>query len=126
MNPNNPNHGNFNFPSYPNSQSNSNVGPFDPNILNNPQFQAALQSFGHQPRPTNQSYTPLNQNVLLFTPFQQSFNQYPSSFPVFDHLTQQMEQSLRGEDSYNGTLTSGMRKTRHLEEIHEEDVEVVP
>ena len=58
MNPNNPNHGNFNFPSYPNSQNNSNVGPFDPNILNNPQFQAALQFFGHQPRPVNQSYTP--------------------------------------------------------------------
>jgi UDP-N-acetylmuramyl pentapeptide synthase len=59
-------------------------------------------------------------------PFQQSFNQYPSSFPVFDHLTQQMDQSPKGDDSYNGTPTSRMRKMRHLEEIHEEDVEVVP
>ena len=37
-----------------------------------------------------------------------------------------MDQSPRGEDSYNGTPTSGMRETRHLEEIHEKDVEVVP
>ena len=37
-----------------------------------------------------------------------------------------MEQSPRGEDSYNGTPTSGMKETRHLEEIHEEDVEMVP
>ena len=74
MNPNNLNHGNFNFSSYPNSQNDSNVGSFDPNILNNPQFQAALQWFEHQLRPVNQSYTPLNQNVPLFTRFQQSFN----------------------------------------------------
>ena len=47
MNPNIPNHRNFNFFSYPNSQNNSNVSPFDPDILNNPQFQAALQWFGH-------------------------------------------------------------------------------
>ena len=70
MNPNNPNHGNFNFPSYSNSQNNSNVALFDPNILNNPQFQAALQWFGHQPRPVNQSYASQNQNVPLCTPFQ--------------------------------------------------------
>ena len=37
MNPNNTNHENFNFPIYSNSQNNSNVGPLDPLILNNPQ-----------------------------------------------------------------------------------------
>ena len=41
MNPNNPNHRNFDFSTYSNSQNNSNVGPYDPNILNT-QFEAAL------------------------------------------------------------------------------------
>ena len=119
MDPNNPNYGrNFNFPYYPNPQNSSNTPPFDPNIINNPQFQAALQWFGSQPRPMNPTY----QNYI---PFQQSSENNPS-FPVSEHFTQQMENSPGGEGSYNATPTSELRATRHLDDIEEVDVEAVP
>ena len=113
MDPNNSSYGrNFNFPYYQNPQNNSNVPPFDPNIINNPHFQAALQWFGSQPRPMNPTFQKSSENNL--------------SFPVSEHFTQQMEHSPGGEGSYNATPTSELRATRYLDDIEEVDVEVVP
>ena len=67
MDPNNSNcRRNFNFPYYPNPQNNSNTPPFDPNIINNPQFQAALQWFGSQPRPMNPTFQQSSENNPSF------------------------------------------------------------
>ena len=83
MDPNNSSYGrNFNFSYYSNSHNNSNIPHFDSNIINNPQFQAALQWFDSQPRPMNPTYP-------IYISFQQSSKIIPS-FSISKHFTQQM------------------------------------
>ncbi|XP_021743491.1 glutathione S-transferase T3-like [Chenopodium quinoa] len=118
MDRNNPNlRRNLNFQNIPNSQNNSNNPPFDPNILNNPQFQAALQWFGNQPRPMNPNDT---------TQYHQHFSQHSPLFPMSQHFTQPMDHSPGGDGSTNATPTEEVREAQHLEDLDDVVVEVSP
>ena len=93
-----------------NSQNTPNNFQFDPNLLNNPQFQAMVQLFTTQSNLNNPNNTSQNPNFV---------------FPMSQHF-QQMECSPGGDASSNATPTSEIRTARHLEEIEDVAVELFP
>lgn len=136
MDRNNSNYGhNPNFPNNSNFQFNQSNPPVDPNMLNNPQIQAAFfQWCSSQPRPTNfNNIPPMQSNFPQNSQsYQQSFGNTPF-FPISEHLTQNMNQSPGGVCSSNATPIelSGehveeFAGAQHLEEIDNDEVEIVP
>ncbi|XP_021722412.1 uncharacterized protein LOC110689889 [Chenopodium quinoa] len=138
MDRNNSNDGNnMNFPNNPNFQYNQNNPPLDPSLLSNPQFQAALQWYSSQSRPINVNNIPQCQPSFPF-PQSSSSSQQPlgdmSGFPISEHFTQNIDQSLGGFGGSNATPIEGsgdehveqLVGAQHLEDIDDVDVEIVP
>ncbi|XP_021758493.1 uncharacterized protein LOC110723443 [Chenopodium quinoa] len=117
MDPNNPNYGrNMNFP----TEYNANTPPFDPNIFNNPQFQAALQWFGSDQRPINPNYT----SQIPHQFHGGSSSQNVPLFPMSQYFTQPMDQYPRVNVSSTASPTEDVREAQHLEDLDDDVVDI--